>query len=251
MKLQIVNGWSAPNALWAGMFEDLGQVDVIEVISLNKAHSAEAWSEKILSHIDGPTILMGWSLGAQLAMFSAARAFKKCEPEAQQIKGVVSLMANPSFLKTGRQGYGMSREEFLQFSSLLERQGKEALLKRFCALVCKGESSYKARYRELWDTYCNDLHAPSDEALANGLRLLEQLDISEVLGAVSCPQLWVSGAKDVLCPGVRHSKLTHLPAHKAREFVELNAGHSPFFDNKPLLVAEVGGFLEKYVAAVH
>lgn len=210
MKLLIVNGWSAPSTIWNDFVRELaprlGDDIQCRVVDLDKTLSLQAWQSYLRGLFDRDTLAIGWSLGGMLLRSAIAeRASTSCgeTEEGENFngspKGLITLMANNSFVRSDACEWGMEHSVFSAFEGLVNNQPNKGLA-RFRALMCKGEPEAKSWMRALEKHYSNASF--NEEALHSTLVLLRELILSDAEGENLCPSLRVWSESDALasCP---------------------------------------------------
>jgi pimeloyl-[acyl-carrier protein] methyl ester esterase len=133
--------------------------------------------------------VVGWSLGAQVALEWARRA-------PQQVADLVLLGATPCFVRQGDWQCAMEPEVFHEFAAGV-RDEPDGTLKRFASLQAFGDGDVKRVTRYL------RAHLQSDVActtLMGGLDVLSETDLRGVLCAIDQRALIVHGERDTLVP---------------------------------------------------
>ena len=111
------------------------------------------------------------------------------------------LCASPRFVRGADWKYGVSAEIFQDFAEGL-RADYRGTLDRFVALEAFGSDHAKEEIHALR----HGLFArgePAARVLADGLELLETVDLRAGLPALSTPSLWLAGRRDRLGGGDR------------------------------------------------
>ena len=90
----LLHGWGLSSAVWAPLQAQLDpQLTVLAPDLPGPGNAApagdtlESWAEALLKHIPDDSMLVGWSLGAQLAMHLAGHAPKKNAPRGPFLLG--------------------------------------------------------------------------------------------------------------------------------------------------------------------
>ncbi len=158
---------------------------------------------------EGPVVLVGWSLGGQIASLLAAvkgcknklsvqygvASGREREDKREKIKGLITLASNPRFVANQDWPFGMDQHTFKAFQQGFN-QFPAKTLKEFCLLVAKGAGNYRATAKSLQQLQSQvDL---SHEVLAEGLKLLATLDTRCLLQQLTCPQLHLLAEQDAL-----------------------------------------------------
>lgn len=161
-----------------------------------------------------PVDLVGWSLGALVALHVAATV-----PE--RVRRLVLLGATARFVAQDTWPWAVGADTLQAFRTELARDA-EALRGRFALLCAQGETGPQARtlVRRL-----RQLPGAAPPVLDDGLAVLAQADVRPLLARVSAPVLLLHGAADALMPLAAAQALAQaLP--RARLQVLPGAGHA-------------------------
>src|SRR5690606_18708395 len=177
----------------------------------------------------------GWSLGGLFALHAAAT-----RPDA--VRGLAMLCASPRFVRGEDWPLGMSPEIFRGFALGL-RSDWRATLERFIALEAFGSDDARREMRVLRD----EVFArgePAAHVLADGLGLLETVDLRPALPGLRMPSLWLAGRRDRLVdPRAMCAAAALAPG--ADVVVVEHAGHAPFLTHADV----VADALDRFAAA--
>lgn len=138
---------------------------------------------------DKPALLIGWSMGGNLALALAAR-----HPE--KVAALCLLACSPSFVARDDWPQGMAEDVYRQFQQGIEQQPQKTL-RRFDLLQIKGDSEQTALGKALAD-YRQQQNQWSQADLQQGLAWLAQFDQRDLPAQLTQPQLWCFGANDQL-----------------------------------------------------
>jgi pimeloyl-[acyl-carrier protein] methyl ester esterase len=175
--------------------------------------------------------VVGWSLGAQLAIDWA-----RTRPE--QIARLALISATPSFVQ--REGWtcAMPHAVFEAFAATLEEDPR-ATLERFTLLQAQDD----AAARRVARTLRSALVVADADSLATGLQRLRETDLRGSLGEIPQPALVIHGERDRLVPVEAAGRLTRaLP--EARLEVVAGAAHAPFVSDVGRVAALLGEFFD-------
>ena len=88
---------------------------------------------------------------------------------------------------------------------------------------------------------------PSEQALLDGLAILDHADYRDELQRLSMPSLWIAGRRDRLVP----TAAMQWAAERSPRgrFVEIAAGHAPFLSHADTVAEAIVAFAETAVAA--
>jgi pimeloyl-[acyl-carrier protein] methyl ester esterase len=234
--LVLLHGWGMHSGLfqpWAQALEAAWQVHAVDLPGhgghrhLPLADSIEAAAEQVhqlTEHLPEATWL-GWSLGGLLALQLARQ-----RPE--RVKQLVMLCASPCFVQRPHWPDGVDVRIFEQFGNDLQRDVHKTL-QRFLALEVLGCKNEKALLAEL-KTLAGHSPEPDAASLQAGLTLLQETDLSEALGCLSVPSLWLAGRRDRLVAPAAMQRAAALAgqarANQPAAIYHLirGAGHAPF-----------------------
>ncbi|GAA5159985.1 alpha/beta fold hydrolase [Viridibacterium curvum] len=234
MNLTFLHGWGMRPGIWQGLQQTLGHNSQVPVLHAPTG-SLDEWADAVARTLLPETVLIGWSLGAMLALTIAAR-------HPRQVRALVLVAATPSFVKRGDWSHGLDGETIRAFrEGFLRNPGRT--LERFVALQAFGDAQRHA----VTDALRAQLDDPVEHAaaLGHGLRLLEESDLRvQRLPSVSLPCLLVHGAQDALIPASASIWLGQRWPGSETLLIE-DAGHAPFL-SAPQRVAEG---IQRFLAA--
>lgn len=196
----------------------------------------EAQKAAILAALPPRCVLVGWSLGAKLAMAIAAS-------DPQRVAALVLLAASPKHLQSGDWPDGMDPQALRAFRAVLAQDWQKTL-EDFIALQLRGSRNADEAQQAIAAALASH-GAPRMEALQAGIDLLAKLDLRPDVARISQPTLIVAGSNDrVTPPGaarwlaarIRGSRLVELP----------RSGHAPFVSH----AAETGAALREFLAGL-
>jgi len=169
------------------------------------------------------SLVCGWSLGGQVALAWAALA-------PQQVERVALIATTPCFTQRTDWPHAIAAEVLQAFAQTL-RTDYAATLKRFLSLQALGDAQAKRvalRMKEnLFSRSEPDPGALDPGALEQGLAILLNADLRDLLSVIVQPVLVVHGDRDMLTPLAAGEYLSqHLP--NARLVRLHGAAHAPF-----------------------
>lgn len=209
--LVLLHGWSGNRELWRPLLATLRRlanvvlVDWLPPTDKDPEAGLAATAEQLLTRLPARFVVLGWSLGGQLATALATRA-----PE--RVECLVTVASNPCFLAQG-DWPGLPRENLDAMAEGLHQQ-PDATLRRFDALQARGSARAWLRYLQ----QCRD--EASLPALAAGLDWLRALDLRGQLAALPMPQRHLLGESDALVPPPVAAAMTALLADRVDAQVE-------------------------------
>ena len=181
-------------------------------------YTLEALAERMSALAPPLCGVIGWSLGAQVAL-----AWAQARPE--QVASLVLIAATPCFVQRDDWPCAMERAVFDSFEASLE-QDVTATLARFCALQAHGGDDSRATGRRL-RAALDAGGAPDTDALKAGLRILLERDLRPELPTIAQRALVVHGVSDELVPAPAAAFLARTLPHARLEHIA-GAAHAPF-----------------------
>ena len=240
--LVLLHGWAMHGGVFGSLVERLRDRYTLHVVDL-PGHGRSRDSQvplqpdavvaALLSQLpDAPWC--GWSLGGLFALHAAAT-------HPARVPALMMLCASPRFVRGEDWKYGVSPEIFRDFAQGL-RTDYRATLDRFVALEAFGSD----RAREAVRALRAELFArgePPAGTLAQGLELLETVDLRTDLPALQVPSLWIAGRRDRLVdPRAMRQAAEAAPRSS---FVQIDhAGHAPFLTDTAEVATAIDAFLQ-------
>jgi pimeloyl-ACP methyl ester esterase len=186
----LLHGWGCDSRIWQPLLPLFAQrADLIVVDISYIGESAESLCEQLVSALPARFYLCGWSLGGMLATRIAA-----IFPE--RVCGLITLASNACFVASADWPIAMATDTFKAFFAEIEQNPLKGL-KRFALLEIHGDEFAKQQLQWLVGLSTNTITL---ENLLAGLSMLETLDNTALLAAITCPALYIFGEKDSLVP---------------------------------------------------
>lgn len=238
--LALVHGWG----MNARVFERLAALLApdFEVRALNLPghggraplphNSLQSWADDLAEALPDNAMLLGWSLGGQVAMRAAL-------DHPHKISRLVLLASTPRFVAGDDWEHGMAATDLQGFGDALMADPQSTLL-RFLSLQTRGMAGQKAMLQQLRQTF---LAAPQAEAavLSSGLDILRDTDLRLALPQLSQPSLVIHGASDTLTPAAAGVWLARTLPHA--QYIELaHAAHAPHLSHAEAVATGIGRF---------
>ena len=190
-----------------------------------------AAADDIALRLETGTTLIGWSLGAQLAIAIAARAPEK-------VGKLVLIAGTTSFIQRAGWPHAMPPEVLAEFTTGVAAD-IEAMLPRFVGGFNRGDTRAKAVTLELLKLA--DPRPPSI-TLATGLNWLRDVDLRPLAPQIKAPTLLMHGANDPLMPLAAAEALAALiPGAELAVFAE--CAHAPFLSQPEAFNARLSTFI--------
>jgi pimeloyl-[acyl-carrier protein] methyl ester esterase len=181
--------------------------------------------EWLASQLPHDALLVGWSLGGQLALQLA------CHDELR-IRGLVLISTTPRFVRSADWPYGLAATVLAGFAAALERD-QQRTLEDFLALQVRGSAEADA----VMTTLRQALREPAEPAaLAAGLEMLRDNDLRALARTLELPTLVIAGQYDRVAPPAAAQALVQMMPD-ARLLTVARAGHAPFLSH-PQVVLE-------------
>lgn len=224
----MLHGWGMSSRVWAPWLAQLRKRANLWLVDLPgygdsedvPVDRADMLVAAILAVAPPRAVYLGYSLGGMLATLIAYHY-------PQRVQALVTLGSNARFVADPAWPEAMSRNDFDQFYSALDRPAP--LLKRFAGLQVRGGND--ERY---WLKWLRERQEPlSVQCLQSGLNLLRRLDLRVALADLQVPSLSCFGERDALVPLTASS---YFPNNTA--VVIEQASHAMFF-NQPEVCAEL------------
>jgi pimeloyl-[acyl-carrier protein] methyl ester esterase len=238
--LALVHGWG----MNARVFDALAALlsDDFEVRALDLPghggraalphNSLQSWADDVAQRLPDNAMLLGWSLGGQVAMRAAL-------DHPGKITRLVLLASTPKFVAAADWERGMAAGDLQDFGAALLAD-QQATLLRFLSLQTRGMPGQKSCLQHLRQTMLAAPHA-CVEALSSGLDILQQTDMRAELPQLTQPALVLHGALDTLTPPAAGAWLAGtLTAAQHIEFAR--AAHAPHLSHSEEVAAAIGRF---------
>ena len=238
----LLHGWGTGASVWKNLAAALAPWHPVHVPDLPGYGVAPVCTPYTLEEIVAGLArsapqrcdVVGWSLGAQVALAWAQRA-------PRQVMRLGLIAATPCFAQRADWPHAVAPEALARFSTGLAAD-RAGTLRRFISLEAQGDAKAKQVARQLRDAHAAG-DAPAREALAAGLRILLETDMRGALGSIPQPALVIHGYHDRVAPLAAGEHLSRcLP--NARLLVMAGAGHAPFLSQARKVAAALQEFLD-------
>ena len=200
-----------------------------------KPYTLEQLADAVAASAPARCSVIGWSLGAQVALAWARRA-------PAQVERLALIAATPCFAQRGDWPYATERSVLRQFKQALHGDRTGTLL-RFVSLQALGDV-HAAKVAHRLRTALFSRSVPTEQVLIDGLEILRTTDMREELQAVTQPALVIHGGQDSVTPCAAGKWLAGaLP--NARLHLMPGAGHAPFLSEPAAVSRLLAGFLNE------
>ena len=235
----VLHGWGFHGGVWEDLADTIaGWGHRLHIVDLpghghsppfGAPQSAEDLAHAIRAVVPAGATWVGWSLGGVIAL-TAAISYPT------EVRSLVLMATSPKFVRAPDWPAAIDPDVLAEFSAGLQVDWR-ATLARFLAIQARASTGQTIRHLR---TILFRL-PPHPDALANGLRVLQETDLRMRLSAVVCPTLVLLGERDTLVPVEVAVSLAQLRPDW-RIHCLAGAGHAPFLTHR----AEVLSFLAEH-----
>lgn len=233
MKLVLLHGWGTHPLIWEPMLEFFPGARALSLpgyAGSEPAGTLEAMAADLAAQLEADTVLVGWSLGGQVAARIAL-------DWPEQVSKLILVAATPCFVNRADWPHGVAAEVFDQFAASLA-QDYAGTIRRFLSLQAQGSSEMREVLAQLRRRLL-DQARPAGGVLEAGLEILQGADLRESLPKLAKPLTLIHGSGDKLAPLAAARWLSSaIPGARLHEIE--GAGHAPFLSH-PRQVAEIIG----------
>jgi malonyl-CoA O-methyltransferase len=228
--LVLLHGWGMSAEVWRGWLPLLRRrcnVILLDLPGFGRSPaqtdlSIDALLDQLKHFVPNNAVLLGWSLGGELALAFAARFRGHCA-------GLVTLACNPCFVANEHWPTAMPTATFAQFQAQVQ-DNPAATLRRFLALQVRGGDDERDLLR--WLRTVEPCGATA-ETLSWGLGLLQQLDMRDALQTCEIPAVHIYGNADALVPASAAAAIAGLAPKHWLVMID-GAAHLPFISHADL-----------------
>jgi pimeloyl-[acyl-carrier protein] methyl ester esterase len=244
----LLHGWASHPDVFRGLAHALEKKYRVHPLALPGYGDAAACTPYTLERmadtlaISAPRqcSVVGWSLGAQVALTWAQRA-------PQQISRLALMAATPCFTQRADWPHAVTPQTMRQFASSIGRD-RPGVLRRFVALQSHGDR-HAVRVAHQLRTALFTHPLPAQAVLESGLEILRLADGRAMLTSVQQPTLVLHGAHDAVTPCAAGEALSRALPH-ARFQLVAGAGHAPFLSHPEAVATLLNEFLDESAATV-
>jgi pimeloyl-[acyl-carrier protein] methyl ester esterase len=243
MPVVFLHGWAMMPSIWRPMAAALsGEASEIRMPALpghgvataSPRNSLAAWVETLAPALPRNALLVGWSLGALLALELA-----RLRP--RQVARLALIGGTPRFVASADWPHGLDEKTVSDFIEGYARD-PAATLQRFLILQTFGDDARKHLFQPLFEAACAPRAGQTFRMLADGLHILAATDLRASLAAVEQPVCLIHGGGDALMPpGAAHWLADALP--RARLTLLENRGHAPLISARDACVTAIRAHL--------
>ena len=234
MKILLISGWGLGTQVLNTFAQQLGQQHQVEIWEIFDPNDAAILAEKVQAAAD-MEVLIGWSLGGQLALRLAHEIYQK----TQAAKPVIACMSNPCFVAQENWPHAMPQMQYRRFKHAVMLQPQQAL-QRFCTLVTLGSTAPRERAKYLQQQLI-DIDLSYQQA---HLHLLEQLNLVSILKKYPGKILFINSEKDMLVPCKVIENIAIISAYHLK-VIKIAAAHDAILFDTSLVIEPILQFLQE------
>lgn len=218
----LITGWGIGVELLYPLQNALQQQDYqADLIQIFDAQDPEQFQQhvQLAEHYD---VLIGWSLGGQLAALLAHAVYM----QFGKVISLISLASHPCFVSDDPNLYAMSQQRFAEFAESYQDH-PQGCIKNFLYLLSKGSTA--SQHKKNWLKLQNIVQPQDRGLMLRGLSLLNELNVVDILKNYPGPQLHIFAHQDVLV-NVQVSSIDAFLSAKFPKFDLIEAEHAfPYF----------------------
>ena len=184
-------------------------------------NSLATWASHIAQQLPAQAILLGWSLGGQLAMRIALDS-----PE--RVSRLILVSTTPKFVLSPDWPAGLPEQDLQAFGMDLQHDTRGTLL-RFLSLQSRGATAQKAILQDLRASLSTQA-LPDTQALQAGLDMLMQSDLRAEASLLTQPTTIIHGSLDKLTPPAAADWLASSISSAHYALID-GAAHAPFLSH--------------------
>ena len=248
----LLHGWASHPQVFRGLARALEKHCRVQVMALPGYHETAICTPYTLERIADTFAaaapkqcsVVGWSLGAQVALTWAQRA-------PRQVQRLALIGATPCFTQRtgGAQAWSHAVTPMVmrQFTSAIKRDCP-GVLRRFVGLQSLGDKQMvRGAHKLRTALFTNPL--PVLETLEAGLSILQVADLRALLPLIHQPTLVIHGEHDAVTPCAAGEALSEaLPDARFQQIA--GAGHAPFLTEPDVVANLLQAFFQDEPAAV-
>lgn len=239
----LLHGWGSNSIVWKDLAARLAprcRVHTPDLPGYGGMPSREPYAVDGMAAVvaqDAPPRchVVGWSLGAQIAL-----AWAKTAP--RQVDRLALIAATPRFVQSADWPHAVTEDVLLAFSTALAAD-RAGTLGRFILLQSQGDGRARQVARQLRAALAAG-SAPRAETLKGGLQILLATDLRGDLGSIKQRALVLHGDRDRLTPLAAGEYVSRrLP--NAQLVVLRGAAHAPFLSKPKEVAAALQEFFDE------
>ncbi len=245
--LALIHGWGMNGSVWQPIIKKLSKNFTLHIVDLPGMGFSQIISpyhlysiaEKVAEILPNNTLMVGWSLGGQVAMRIALD-----QPEV--VSKLILVSSTPCFVNVNALSaqkhwqFGVEAATFEKFSKSVAIDYQKTMM-QFLSLQCMGSKFSTFTLRALRSKFA-ERPAPTQQLLQDALAILLNTDLRQEIPNLQQPTLIIHGDKDALAPVQAANWLRqHLPNGLLR--VISGASHAPFLSHTDAFLDALEEFL--------
>lgn len=223
-EMVFLHGWGTHPVIWEPLLECFPTARALPLpgyAGSEPATTLEQMAEKVAAHIEEGSMLVGWSLGGQLAARIAL-------DYPEKVGRLVLIGTTPCFVNRDDWPHGVPGAVFDQFARSLADDYADTI-RRFLALQAQGSDNVRAVLVTLRERLLGQVK-PAEGVLESGLDILQTADLRRDMPSINVSTTLVHGTGDKLAPVAAARWLADvMPDAKVHEIP--GAGHAPFLSH--------------------
>lgn len=243
----LLHGWCMSSAVWKYQFDSLSSSMRLLAPDL-RGHGRsrgiscglnfERFATDLVDLCDAlnlsKVVLVGWSMGAQIALQSSAEL-------SGRLSGMVLVSATPRFTASDDFPHALACNEASGMRLKVQRNTQRALEGFYSRLFADGELESNPSAMEI-KQLLSAIASPDTDSALEALDALARTDMRELLSTIAIPTLIMNGTLDRICLSQASTYLKeHIP--DARQTVFHGCGHAPFLTQSAQFNAEITRFV--------
>lgn len=247
-----VHGWCMSSAVWHYQFAELAGSFRVVAPDLR----GHGFSRSVSGHLDfgrfatdlsdlisllelKSIILVGWSMGAQIAI----QAYREI---SDRLAGLVLVSATPCFTAKADFSYGLARNEAAGMRIKVGRDVNRAVV-GFHARMFDADEFQNPQVADQVRILLDKIVPPDSDATIAALDSLASADMRDLLPSIAIPTLVINGDCDKICLPQASMCLAE-NIRSARQKVFPRSGHALFLTRHVEFNAAIAGFAESMCA---
>jgi pimeloyl-[acyl-carrier protein] methyl ester esterase len=227
-----LHGWGTHPVIWEPLqafFPGSRALPLPGYAGSEAALGFDEMADRLAAELDENTVLVGWSLGGQLAARMALNYPEK-------ISRLVLIATTPCFVNREDWPHGIAAEVFEQFALSLA-EDYAGTIRRFLSLQAQGSDDVRAVLAMLRRKLLEQPR-PAEGALEAGLAILQNADLRSDMKRLQVPLTLIHGTGDKLAPIAAARWLAETqPGTRLHEV--RGAGHAPFLSQSQTTAEQI------------
>ncbi len=238
----LIHGWGFSGKIWEDLLEGMKNKYKFFIIdlpgmgdsSIIKPYKIDNLIKEIHKQIPNKVTMIGWSLGAQIAM-------KYSLKYPRNINHLICISSTPCFIKKPGWDYGVDKNFFIKFKKELSSNWQKALKNFFLLQLIRNK-----RYKNIlmrFEKYFIKIKPPTKEGLEKALNLLEDIDLRDDVEKINTSTLIITSKKDMVC-SYKASIWLQSAIKGSQIFLCDSSGHIPFINHKKKCIQLIDEFIK-------